>query len=530
MTKNKFFGRKNHLDLLDKRINGFIQGYRQNIAIIGDELVGKTSLISCLLNKFYDNRIITIYLEVRHETLESFANRFAGVMLYNFLGNSAIPLKEDIDFLLLKAQNFIPKTCDKIRQILTLLKRRKKNAIFTELLTLCDIINQETGKFCLVIFDEFHNLERLNGINLYKEWPKLLISQKTTMYIIASSMSSKTKTILSKNLSLLFGNFELINVEPFDIKTSAEYLEDKLHGLQIKNTVKDFIVHFTGGYPFYLEVISDEFNKTEGASLIDILENLLFNSSGILNQKFLSYIKRFLDSANTSDYVSILYLIASGRNKIKDIAQISHKPQKEIMARLNRLIELDVITRSADFLKINDRVFGFWLKFVYQEKLHSLTFDAANQQKEFRGKINTMIEEFLAHMQKPLTERMAELLRLFEDEVMQLDRSKIRLNHLREIKPLEFSAKRLKYGLIGRSTTSLWILAFKQELLTEDDITEFEKECKKYRHKVQRKVIITLGDIDINTRLRAMEKKILAWDINTVNKIFDFYSKPWVIA
>lgn len=530
MIKNKFFGRKQHLDLLEKRISGFLQGYRQNIAIIGDELVGKTSLISCLVNRLCDSRIITLYLEARHETIESFAQRFCGVLLYNFLDNSAMPLKEDMDFLLLKAEKFIPETCTKIRQILAALKRRKRHTVFTELLTLCDTINQETGKFCLVIFDEFHNLEGLSGIDLYKEWAKLLITQKTTMYIILSSMSFKTRAILSKNLSLLFGNFELITIEPFDIKTSAEYLENKLKGLTIKDNLKDFIVHFTGGYPFYLEVISDELIKTGSSDLTDILESLLFNASGILNQKFLNYIKRFMDSANTNNFISILYLIASGRNKIKDITQVSHKPQKELMPRLNQLIELDVITRSADFLVINDRVFGFWLKFVYQEKLQSLTFDAVSQQRGFRDKIAGMIDEFIAHTQRPLAERMAELLRLFEDEVMQLERKKIRLNHLREIKPLEFSAPRLKNGLIGRSAASLWIVALKQELLTEEDITDFEKECRKYRHKSQQKVIITLGDIDINTRLRALEKKILAWDITTVNKIFDLYSKPWVIA
>ena len=65
MTKDNFFDRKSYLDILDKRITDMKDGYRQNIAIIGDELVGKTSIIFNFLNNFHDNRLIIIYLEIR---------------------------------------------------------------------------------------------------------------------------------------------------------------------------------------------------------------------------------------------------------------------------------------------------------------------------------------------------------------------------------------------------------------------------------------------------------------------------------
>ena len=123
-----------------------------------------------------------------------------------------------------------------------------------------------------------------------------------------------------------------------------------------------------------------------------------------------------------------------------------------------------------------------------------------------------------------------QLLRLFEDEIMQMERKKIRLSHFREIKPLEFNGRSLKEGLIGRSSESLWIVAFKNDYLTDEDITEFVKECKKYRHKLQRKIIVTLKDIDANARLRALDEKIWTWDINKLNQILELYSKPWVIA
>jgi hypothetical protein len=204
--------------------------------------------------------------------------------------------------------------------------------------------------------------------------------------------------------------------------------------------------------------------------------------------------------------------------------------KKDLLIRINHLLEMDAINRSGDFLKINDRVFSFWMKFVYQEKLQSLTFDAKIQKAKFRGHLEEIIQEFILQAQKPLMERMNELLGSFEDEMVQMERRKVRLNHFREIKPLQFHSRILKHGLIGRSNESLWIVAVNQEALTEEDVVEFSRECRKYRHKLQRKIIVTLKDIDTNTRLRALEEKIWTWDINSLNQMLDLYSKPRVIA
>ncbi|MFH0763248.1 MAG: ATP-binding protein [Candidatus Omnitrophota bacterium] len=533
MNKDKIFGRENYLEVLERRVSGFLEGYRRNIAIIGDESIGKSSILFKFLNGFCDNRIIMLYLEIRHESMLYFARRFTGVLLYNFMLNSGIPLKEDLDFLISKSERHIPATAAKIRAVLKAAAKRKKHNILTELLSLCEIFHQETGKYCVVVFDEFCNLEKLGVRNLYREWSRLLLSQKNTMYIIASSRKFKAHEVLSRELSLLFGNFEIVTVEPFDIKTSERYLEERLKALKVDEGLKSFLVHFTGGCPFYLEIISSELLKaplSQPLQLADILENLLFNSGGILQERFSNYIKRFMEPARSNDYISILYLVSSGRNKIRELAHMLQQQRKYFLRNLNYLLEADALTRNEDFLKINDRVFGFWLRFVYQQKMHSLSFDAGSQKEKFKENIASMIQEFLDASRRPLIERMTQLLGLFEDETLQVERKKIRLNHFREVKHLEFNRRNLKRGLLGRSSESLWIMAIKDDFLSEDDIADFARECRRYRqNKLQRKIILTLQDIDYNTRLRAMEEKILAWDINDLNQIMDLFSQPRVI-
>ncbi|MDD4939958.1 MAG: ATP-binding protein [Candidatus Omnitrophica bacterium] len=532
MTREKFFGRELYLDMLDKRVTSLKDGYRQNIALIGDELVGKTAVLHHFLDSFCDNRIIAVYLEVRPESLEVFAKRFIGVLLYNFLINSGEEMREDLAFLVRASEKYIPKTAGKVKAILAALERRKKNNIFIELLSLLESVNHETGKFCVAIFDEFHNLENLGIKNLYPEWSKLLITQKNTMYIIISSMKQKAKAILSKNLSLLFGNFQVLTMEPFDIKTSGGYLKARLTGLELPAGIRNFIIHFTGGNPFYLGLISAELLKAgkDGPAPADVLEDLLFRPAGILNQKFSNYLKRFMDIPHSQDYTSILYLISEGHNKLNDIAHILRKQKKELAQRVNHLIELDTVSRNGDFLKVNDRVFGFWLRFVYQEKMKSLTFDSRNQNVIFREKIESMIREFLSDAGKSLVERTMEVMHLFTDDTVHLETRRLRLTHFREIKAMEFDNQRIHEAVIARSHDDLWIIAFKRGVLTEEDITDFTRECRKYRHKLQKKIIVSLEDIDANTRLRALEEKVWTWDLNSLNQLFDLFHRSRIIS
>jgi hypothetical protein len=170
IVKDKFFGREDFLEILNRRVKGLKESYRQNIALIGDELVGKTSILFKFLRTFQDNEIIPVYLEVRPESAVSFVRRFIGVLLYNFLVNSGLPLQEDPDYLIKKSQRYIPRTIERIESLLIASNKRRSTGLFAELLSLTESVYQETGKRCVIIFDEFLNLENLGFKNLYRDW------------------------------------------------------------------------------------------------------------------------------------------------------------------------------------------------------------------------------------------------------------------------------------------------------------------------------------------------------------------------
>jgi hypothetical protein len=211
------------------------------------------------------------------------------------------------------------------------------------------------------------------------------------------------------------------------------------------------------------------------------------------------------------------------------MVQVLHKQKKEIIKMLSQLLELDVISRNGDFFRINDRVFGFWLKFVHQNKADTLNFDANAQKNVVREGINNALKDFIISSQRLVVERITELLHLFGNEVVYIERKRVRLTNFREIKPLKFNSGIIKDGIIGRSADYLWIIAVKDDLITDDDINEFARECKKYKSRTQRRIFITPIDIDTNVRLRALEEKIWTWNLNSINLLFDLFNKPAII-
>ncbi|MEW5757919.1 MAG: hypothetical protein AB1755_00395 [Candidatus Omnitrophota bacterium] len=525
--------------ILIKRILGLKEGYRQNLALLGDESVGKTALVCRIISELDDKQIIPIFIRARKESCESFILRFCGTLLYAFLKSRSpeTELNQDINYLIRSAENIIPKTISGIKTIQKNLEKRKYDELFIELLSILDLLFEESAKFTLVIFDEFHLLEKMPVKNLYREWAKKIILQKNTMYILISSAKFKSNQILLEKLSLLFGNFEKIEFNYLDLKKSECLIKEILSPLTIEKSNIDFIINFTCGHPFYIHLIASKLkdhlkienaNKNQSEYIVEVLGKLLFDKWGILNQKFISLLNNTIDNDKHSyDIIPLLLALSEGNTRIKELMQISHQPRKDINSKLQKLIEKDIVIRNGDFFKISDPMFLFWLRFIYQERLKSFDFSRNTQIKFFEGKIRQMLKEFILNSQKTITERLTDLFSLFNDEAIQIEKSKIRLSRFREIKPLNLEGRSLNFAIIARSSDFLWIVAIKTSgAIEEKDVLDFSQECKKYKTRSQHRILVTFDDIDTNARLLAKEQKILTWNVASLNSILDLYNKP----
>ena len=206
-----------NLNLLKRRVLDLKEGYRQNVALLGNRFVGKTFVLQKFLAELDDENIVAIYLDLDNKDFNFFFFRFVGSLLYNFSKISKLPLFDDLQLLMENARTLIPQTIDEIKKIQLLLSDDRCEEAYRELIALPEIFSSETGKFCVIIMDEFQNLQELEIPNVFQELGKKIMTQKRSIYIVSSSYPTAAKQILSEKLSLLFGNFEMIEMEPFDL-------------------------------------------------------------------------------------------------------------------------------------------------------------------------------------------------------------------------------------------------------------------------------------------------------------------------
>ncbi len=226
--QENLFGRDNILSLLKRRVADLKDGYRQNIALLGNEFIGKSSILREFIKTLSNEKVLPIYIEIKNLDFADFVNKYLGVLLFNFLKMKSEVADDNLEILLESARRFIPATVEQVKKIRINLEKGKKIEAYRDVIGLPQMIFEETGVFCVVMFDEFQNLEELAPSFVFLELGKKIMLQRSCLYLVSSSQKSRAKKILSEKLSLLFGNFDLVDVFAFDVKSSQNFIAQRL--------------------------------------------------------------------------------------------------------------------------------------------------------------------------------------------------------------------------------------------------------------------------------------------------------------
>src|SRR5207245_424623 len=119
-------------------------------------------------------------------------------------------------------------------------------------------------------------------------------------------------------------NFERIYLENFDFKTSFAFIDKKIHPLGMDADLKNYLVSFTDGHPFFLETITSRLRewclgsreeKATPPAVAAVFYRLFYESQGVLNQYFMKLILPWTQSRSRGKHILILTQIARGVNR-----------------------------------------------------------------------------------------------------------------------------------------------------------------------------------------------------------------------
>ena len=530
-----FVGRNEILETLNKRVESLKSGYRQNLALTGQKLCGKTSILQNFLSTLNSDSIVPVYIEVIAEPLETFSKKFIGTMLFNFLKGSEEYIKEDLNFLIFKAEGTIPKTASAIKEVLALLDKGDLQEAYSNLFNLTSVLKLETGKSCIIILDEFHNLSSVNLKNPFAVFGKRIMVQKDTMYVVTSSQVSTIKRILKEKLDLLFGNFEIIEIKDFDYGVAKAFLEKRLEGIRVQEELKDFLISFTDSRPYYLDAIAAELNSLAAqlqfkwlatGHISQALENLFFDSKGSINQYFQNLIAGFSQGSYANEYLSILTAISEGKKRLSQIRSAFSGKKNELGPRMERLIEENFIAKNGMMHYFNDKVFEFWLKHVYNKKRYSLLSNFQDRANMFRREIEDMIALFLSENKKDIATRLKELIASFNNEVLKIGEKSLKLPKFENFKTegqiceSGILSVRAEYG--GKK---FWVFNFSPQPVDEPGMSRVIERITAMKLAPQRNVFIAFAGIDANAMLIAKENKVWVLGKEDLNLLMPLFNK-----
>jgi len=537
---HNFFGRRSVLEVLNKRVMGLKEGYRQNVALLGDRYIGKTALLHGLISQMEDQDVFFLYLDLENRDFDYFAIQFTKSLLYNYLKKQNLPLQEDLKLLCAAAKDRLPRTVFLVQAIELLTGQGKILEAYHMILSLPEVFTQETGKSIVLIFDEFGHLENFNIPEVFAQLGQRIMTQKNCLYIVASSSPQQTQIILSEKLSLLFGNFETILLEPFNFSEAQGLIDHNLDGVKIGLYLKNFIADFTGGHPLYINLLCQELICLSGVYaqheiyapiVTQAIENVIFNPWGVISRHFELQINALTIGKSSGATIAVLGALAQGKHKISDLSESLKLKTSQITLRINALQDSNIVERNGNYYHIKDKLFSYWIKYVFQRRLRVIDLEAGRSRKQFKEEINRALNDFGMVARKDLSVRVADLMHKFDNESFVLSGRRYKLSAFGDIKVLKLRTGVGNYfdAISAQGEDGGWLVVLKKDPVHDNDLNGILEEIKKLDPRPTRSVIVSLSGLDENAKVRALQEKLWIWDEDQLNSLMHLFDEPIIV-
>jgi len=533
---SEFLERKETLSLLHKRYSSFKQGYRQNMALVGSPGVGKSSALCQFLSEIKDETTIPIFFDIPQGSIELFIKRFMGSVLMSVLKINQKEIPWDVSQLIQMAKAFVPKTVVHMRGALKSVNQGHAEEGYKKVLEIPMILKSETGLQVVLVLDSFHYLDSLGLRNPFGAFGKQIMVDKDTMYLVASSLPVKARSIFREKLNLLFGNFEILEVNHFDFESARRIIDEKLNPFAVEPLLKNFLIQLTDAHPFYLITLLNRIreilmvqNKTEVTKdvLYQACVEEVLCSSGKIHQYFDSFYALEVKSKKFINPTQILVGIALGHRKISRLAKYVGVKLVDLKKGVQKLIDGEIIYKEGNLLLIPDAFLKFWLKQVVTIGFLGYETDIHRRKEYFLKQLDLYFEEFSQEATKDLSKRIEELFKGFQGEVINVGNERVVCPSFETVVSKPSNGR--VFPVKAHSHKGAWICQIAPKIIKEDDIQTFLSDIKGQRVKIVKKILISLKEIDQNAVLIAKNARINIWDLKILNRLLDIYDRPKVI-
>ncbi len=375
-TDAAFFDRTRELGQLLEAVESLRRGAPRWVAILGSRKVGKTSLLLELqrrarhrdlrfvvLDSFEDQPLsFEIFRRLGLRTVDAFFSRTAGVSFEAL----AVDPKEYLAALA-QAKGFELLDRPLRADLLRLCDAPADEHLAALALGLAERLAQRLELHCLVAWDEFQELARLDG----RRGRGLLALARATWqrskrcaYVICGSERSMLEQLVNSRSSPFFQHFSVMELGPMAKDEAVELLRRSAPpDRPIPEPLARQAIEVLDGNPFYVQLFGEALTQLtppydEGA-VREVFSRLLFSRTGRLALYLENEFDRVVGSAST--LAATLEALCDGPRRLTEVAQAIGAPSGSTVRYLERLG--DVVQRDGDGrYRLQDAVFGLWLR------------------------------------------------------------------------------------------------------------------------------------------------------------------------
>ncbi|MDP8234495.1 MAG: hypothetical protein P9M06_06840 [Candidatus Saelkia tenebricola] len=523
VSLEKFLGRSSELKRLGKIESDYIKGYRRNLAIIGDWGIGKTSLVLKYIHQGVGEELFPIYLNLEEGFLKE---SFLGFLLFSLRRLAKIEATHftnviDVGKII---ESEFPFLGSLVRNIETAQKNGNYEIILKAIFNMPKAIKDNFDKNCLFVIDEFFGFEKCK----VRSWPKVLrehiMLDKHALFVLISSDTEKSKAMLNSEFSLLFGNFEIIELNRFSCNESLDFAKKRIGGIKKEEKVLDDLLFLTHGMPLYLDLLTnwmrDNLSVLDREGLMLTIKENLLDNKGFLYRYFQEKLDLSPGMERFQEFLPFVMEVARGNTKKKNLKKKNFS-YAEYNYSMNGFLE-----KNGSFYRIKDPLFRIWLLYAYKPDLMGLKLgleDRIDFISEEIEKLNNGFSGFrIRSLKNSLNAIIEKLFLKFENEFIELQgRRKL----LPKFASIEVKSENEEYLILEGSKLKggKWLIVLFHSKIEEPSVYKLLSSLKEDLNCYSQKVGILISDIDDNTQSMLKTKGFWIWDSLFVTKLLEFY-------
>ena len=518
MKEQEFW--RNKLQILDKRLNAFSQGYRQNIAILGED----SDEISYLLDNYFSVNTVKDAICIRTSTAHIDRRGFFKSILFSLL-SEYLNKEDSLDNLINYSQGMLPSTLDFAKDII----KRTNPPSFIESLEVINKFINETSKKCAFIIEDFLRLRDIFP-TFHQDFSKFIILQNNCMVILSDVDTRESEKTLYSELNFLFGNFEKIAIDESNFVNRFMCVRKSFEDIECLPFFVSFFVNILGPNTIYHNLMRHYVKNTykkedENYSIIAALRDALYARETYFFQKFMKKINKIEENFRDSTaLIKLLIAISDGYIREGELTSLRIFDSKNLKNKLQKLCDLNYVENLGAVYGIKDPLFSFWISHVFKMFFSTPVFDSQKRLLLFRRKVEESISLFKEDFYKDKIKKVLELFGSFRNDVLKLGKDRYRLPLIEKSRLMSYPDKKM-HLLIGEGREVLFV-AIKEEEANDNDIFDFIEKGGSLKGKNVKKIFISLEDFTSSAKLMAKNNKLIAWGINEMNDLCRAYNKP----